>query len=256
MTKEYFSHDYGTRHKKRLAALVSEKKMRGYGLFWVIVEMLHEDSTRWMELDEMTYIAIAGQSGENVTYIKEFVDACINRYKVFMQHENKFTTERVLRNIDKRLEISASRSESGRRGAEAKWQTDGKPMANAKQTDSNEMAKNGKGKEIKVKEKKVNKNKKGGWDQFPTAETTIEIEDAEVTQAITFVMSVKRQTLTPQVVREFFTGFRANLSGEFSASRGRFMQHFRNWLKDRDFSVIDNSAKPVQTHFSQEDNRW
>lgn len=94
-TKEYFSHDYGTRHKKKMAALRKEKKMRGYGLFWVIVEMLHEDSTRWMDLDELTYIAIGAQSDESAKYVQEFIDHCINRYKVFIQDENRFTTEKL-----------------------------------------------------------------------------------------------------------------------------------------------------------------
>lgn len=121
-TKEYFSHDYGTRHKKKLAALIKEKKMRGYGLFWVIVEMLHEDSTKWMDLDDLTYIAIEGESGEPSNYVREFVDLCINRYKVFHMEDGKFTTERVLRNIDKRLEISENRAEAGRKSGEARRQ--------------------------------------------------------------------------------------------------------------------------------------
>lgn len=177
-TKEYFSHDYGTRHKKKMAALKHEYKMKGYGLFWVIVEMLHEDSTRWMDLDEITYIAICTQSGESVVYIKKFVDDCINRYQVFIQEENRFTTERVLRNIDKRLELSEVRSEAGKRGAMAKWQNngyangkDGKPevlpLAN--------LANDGKGKESKVKESKNYLRPKGLTAAFAadTSETKI-----------------------------------------------------------------------------------
>lgn len=118
--KEYFSHDYGTRHKKKLSALIKEKKMRGYGLFWVIVEMLHEDSTRWMELDELTYISIEKESGEPAVYVKDFIGLCISRYKVFQVNGNQFTTERVLRNIDKRLEIKEMKSKAGKASAAKK----------------------------------------------------------------------------------------------------------------------------------------
>lgn len=163
-TKEYFSHDYGTRHKKKMAALRKEKKMRGYGLFWVIVEMLHEDDTRWMELEEITYISIAAQAEESPKFVQEFVDACINRYKVFIQEENRFTTARVLRNIDMRLELSESRSESGKKGAMARWQNmasangkDGEAIAN----DGKPMAKHGKEKESKEKESKSYLRPKG-----------------------------------------------------------------------------------------------
>lgn len=158
-TKEYFSHDYGTRHKKRLSALIHEHKMRGYGLFWVIVEMLHEDSTRWMDLDDITYISIQKESGESVNYIKEFITQCINRYKVFQKEGERFTTERVLRNIDKRLEISEKRSaagkESGRVRREKEEQGEQVLNINEQVFDNNEQ--NGT-KERKVKEKKVKNN--------------------------------------------------------------------------------------------------
>jgi len=154
-TKEYFPHDFGTRHKKKMAAMRKEKKMRGYGLFWVIVEMLHEDDARWMDLDELTYISIAAQAEESPRYVQDFVDQCINRYKVFIQEGSRFTTARVLRNIDIRMGISESRAEAGRKGAEARWQN----MANANGKNSDAMANDSKpiakdGKEKENKEKK------------------------------------------------------------------------------------------------------
>src|SRR5258708_5059586 len=122
MQKEYFSHDYGTRNKKKLAAMLHEHKARGYGLFWIIVEMLHEDSTRWMDLDEMTYVSIKKESGESVLFIQEFINQCIHRYKVFIVEANRFTTDRVLRNIDKRMGISENRAEAGRKSGEVRRQ--------------------------------------------------------------------------------------------------------------------------------------
>lgn len=164
MTKEYFPHDYGTRHKKKMAAMRKEKKMRGYGLFWVIIEMLHEDDARWMDLDELTYISIAAQAEESPKFVQEFVELCINRYKVFIQEENRFTTARVLRNIDIRMGISESRSEAGKKGAVVRWQNmanangkDGEAMA----TDSKPMAKHSKEKESKRKESKSYLRPKG-----------------------------------------------------------------------------------------------
>lgn len=120
MTKEWFPHDYGTRHKQKMAVLLHEQKPRGYGLFWIIVEMLYEGSDKWMGLDEITYIAIEKESGEPAEDVKEFINKCINRYKVFKRKGSRFTTERVLSNIDDRLELSKKRSEAGRRSGEAR----------------------------------------------------------------------------------------------------------------------------------------
>lgn len=158
LTKEYFSHDFGTRHKKKLSALIHEQKMTGYGLFWVIVEMLHEDSTRWMDLDELTYISIEKESGESVEYIKQFIQKCITRYKVFIQEGEKFTTDRVLRNIDKRMEISTKRSEAGKKSGEvrAKKEDINEQVFNKNEQVFDNVEQNGT-KERKGKERKVNK---------------------------------------------------------------------------------------------------
>jgi len=176
MTKEYFSHDYGTRHKKKLAALVHEHKMRGYGLFWVIVEMLHEDSTRWMDLDDLTYISIQRESGESVNYIKSFIDQCICRYKVFHQEDGRFTTERVLRNIDMRLEIKEKRAQAGRISGEvrrAKVSPDEQVLNKNEQVFDN-AEQNG------TKERKVNKSKVNNYLRPKGLTASFEADPAEL----------------------------------------------------------------------------
>lgn len=120
MSKEYFSHDYGTRSKVKMAALIESEGSRGYGLFWIIVELMHEDSTKWLDLEEYTYLAIKKESKEDIDYVREFVKKCIEVYKVFMTEGNKFTTERVLRNIEKREEIKEKRAAAGKKSAESK----------------------------------------------------------------------------------------------------------------------------------------
>lgn len=149
MNKEYFSHDYNTRNKKKLAAIIHDYKMTGYGLFWVIAEMLHEDAENWMGLDQLTYISIAKESGCEVGLITEFIRKCIDEYKVFIEQDGRFTTERVLRNIEKRLDIKEKRSKAGRAGANAKHLP-----ANAEQMPNGDVAKVGKVKERKGKESK------------------------------------------------------------------------------------------------------
>jgi hypothetical protein len=158
MSKEYFSHDYGTRNKKRMAALLHDSGSRGYGLFWIIVEMLHEDSAKWMDMDDITFIAIKKESGEDIGYIRQFVTDCIEKYKIFICEDHRFTTERVLRNISKREEIREKRAEAGRRSAESKASKSGndqqtatsvEPVLNVNQQNP---TKETKGKESKGKE--------------------------------------------------------------------------------------------------------
>lgn len=89
------------------------------------------------------------------------------------------------------------------------------------------------------------------WNQYPTAETPIEIADAEIQTAVEFVLRVKQFLLTIDRARDFWAAFRLNLSGDFYQDRGKLIQHFRNWLKDRDFTQIpaagNTSVTPILT---------
>lgn len=140
---EYFAHDYHTRNKKKLLVLIDEYKMAGYGLFWVIVEMLYEGSEKWLDLDRSTYVAVSKESGESVEFVEKFIRRGISEFKVFIQEGEKFSTERVLAHIRTRLEIREVRSRAGKASAAAKQNS-----TRVKQTPT-----------IKVKESKGNKRK-------------------------------------------------------------------------------------------------
>lgn len=121
MAKEWFQHDYGTRNKKKLAVLIHKEKARGYGVFWIIVEMLYEDRRKKMELDESTYTAIKKESGEDIKWIQDFIKRCIDTYKVFKKvGKSFFSTERVLENAKFRKKISEQNSRAGIRSSISK----------------------------------------------------------------------------------------------------------------------------------------
>lgn len=142
--KEYFSHDYYTRNKTSLSVLIYTHKMAGYGLFWIIVEMLYEKPENWLNLDISTYIAIAKETGCDVEFVEKFVHQGIKEFKVFIEKDGKFTTERVLENMQIRLGISEKRSKAGKASALAKQMS-----TLVEQTPT---------KERKVKEKKIRIN--------------------------------------------------------------------------------------------------
>lgn len=155
MAKEYFSHDYGTRNKLKMAALLQTSGTRGYGLFWVIVEMMYEDSKKWLELEEYTYLAIKKESGEDLDFIRQFIRDCIDTYKVFIEEDGKISTERVLRNIEKRNEISEKRKEAGKESAKRRASL---TITSEQNSTSDEHLLN-KNEQNPTKETKVNKRK-------------------------------------------------------------------------------------------------
>ena len=59
MAKEtfYFSHDYSCINDPKIQALIGKHGAKGYGIFWRIVEMLHEDPDHRLSLNH-TYLRL------------------------------------------------------------------------------------------------------------------------------------------------------------------------------------------------------
>ena len=116
----YFQHDFTPTQDPKIQALLSEHKAPGYGLFWYLIELLHSDDKHRLPLKQYIYMAIAGQMRMPIEQVKEFIDQCINYYELFKSDGEFFWSERVLRNIDRRLEISNKRSVAGKISAQSR----------------------------------------------------------------------------------------------------------------------------------------
>ncbi len=115
MSKEtfYFSHDYNARNDIKIQALLVEHGAIGYGIFWIIVEILHEESEKKLMLNNLTNIAIARQASTSVEQVKAVVECCLE-YELFTEEDGYFFSKRILTNIEKRMDISEKRAKAGR----------------------------------------------------------------------------------------------------------------------------------------------
>lgn len=155
MAKEtfYFSHDYNARNDKKAKALIKKYGATGYGLYWILAEMLHEDENSSIELDEIQYDLLSDESKLEIDVVKDIINDCVNNYKLFYLDGILLKNNRVERNKDKRTEIKKVRSEAGKEGAKKRW-GDSKQIANA----NSKIANDSKEKESKVKEIKESKD--------------------------------------------------------------------------------------------------
>ena len=119
MSKEtfYFSHDYNARNDIKIQALLVEHGAAGYGVYWVIVEILHEESEKKLKIDNLTNVAIARQASTSVEHIKSIVECCL-KYGLLVEVDGYFFSKRVRGNINKRMDISEKRAKAGRISAE------------------------------------------------------------------------------------------------------------------------------------------
>jgi len=103
----YFSHDYNARNDRKIAPLVMEYKSSGYGIFWVTCEMMYEEGGE-LELDDITFSAIAKDLHEDISVVKSVIEKCIS-YKLFLTDGKKLFSDRVTANLKKRQDISQKR---------------------------------------------------------------------------------------------------------------------------------------------------
>jgi hypothetical protein len=118
MAKEYFPHDYCAR--LTLREIRKDYGLEGLGFYWCFVEMLHEEGgyIKETELESIAY---------DLRVSIDLVQAVIRNYDLFVIKKGKISSERVLRNIKKRAEISEARKSA----AESRWnrQDEQLPMA-------------------------------------------------------------------------------------------------------------------------------
>lgn len=158
MSKEtfYFSHDYNARNDIKIQALLVEHGAAGYGVYWIIVETLHEESGKKLKLNNLTYVAIARQASTSVEQVKAIVECCLE-YELLTEDDGRFYSERVLNNIGKRIEISEKRAKAGRISAEKRKKA---TLVEKNSTSVEESStKSNKGKERKEKESKGKNSK-------------------------------------------------------------------------------------------------
>ena len=122
MAKEvyYFPHDYDAAGDPKLQALLGEFGAVGYGVYWRIIEMLHSDNNHALPLKEYIYSAIAKQMLIETAQVEAIVKQSIAKFDLLVSDEKCFWSDRVFRNFERRQEISAKRSHSGKLGAIAR----------------------------------------------------------------------------------------------------------------------------------------
>lgn len=167
MAKEtyYFSHDSNAITDTKILNMRADYGLEGYGLFWVLIEMMRNEEGYKLELNKNTYKAIKILSSTNID-VEKFVKNCIEDYKLFEEDEGYFYSRSLLNRMleyERKKEINRK---NGKLGGRPKKETEKKPMGFENKTEQkpialqNKTEKNqSKGKENKIKENKIKENK-------------------------------------------------------------------------------------------------
>ncbi len=129
--KNYFSHDLQARNDFKLTNLLMKQGLSGIGLYWCIVEILHEENG-YIFLSKCDCIAFALRTDLHT------LNDLIYNYELFQFDSEKFWSLSALNRIEqiKQKSLKASKSASSR------WQKTEKceRIPNAKQTQNKRNA--------------------------------------------------------------------------------------------------------------------
>jgi uncharacterized protein YdaU (DUF1376 family) len=145
----WFPHDFEPTSDPKIAALIGQYGAAGYGFYWRIVEMMHSNTTHCIPEKQYIYLAIAKQMQADAKQIEAFINDCIDVFELFYRQDGCISCDRVLRNLNARMEISEKRKAAGSKGGTAKAKQN---VAKAKQN----VAKRSTGQNNTGKEKKEN----------------------------------------------------------------------------------------------------
>ena len=116
----YFSHDCNALTDVKILNMRAKYGMEGYGLFWVILEMMRTENDYMLQYDKSVFSALKILTNTNVN-IEEYINDCINEYELFNKTEdNKFYSNSLLRRMEEKEkrqhEQYLKKSEAGRIG--------------------------------------------------------------------------------------------------------------------------------------------
>ena len=114
----YFQHDFEAISDPKIQYVLAKFGGIGYGLWWRIVEMLHQEEENKIKHKEYIYFALANQLQCEQDLVKGFIDSCIHDVELLNSDGEYFWSERVLKNVDKMQDIKEKRSEAGKKSAE------------------------------------------------------------------------------------------------------------------------------------------
>ena len=116
----YFPHDYNPIDDTGLRLLVKRHGAKGYGTFWRIIELLHQDADHKLRFIQPIYEKIADELFIEPTFVESLIYECIDTYYLLQANGEVFWSNRVDRNIQKRQANLKQKSDAGKASAESR----------------------------------------------------------------------------------------------------------------------------------------
>jgi len=168
----YFPHDSNAIHDPKCAALINDHGMTGYGFYWMLIEVMHEQGGKIEKFPKL-YDGLSHDFHCEKELAVKLIEALLNDYNLLQQDDKHIWSDRVLRNIGERKMKYDAKVEAGRLGGIKSGLTrslQSKSKQNEAPLEANEQ-KERKGKEIKQEQSLESISEihfKDVWSKYPS----------------------------------------------------------------------------------------
>lgn len=111
----YFSHDANARNDPKILDMISQYGIISYAWFWVLVEMLREQSEYKLKLSKCNVYAMQMQCTSEEA--KKYIQDCINEFELFAADDEYFWSNSLIN----RMKLAEEKTEKRRNAALARW---------------------------------------------------------------------------------------------------------------------------------------
>ena len=118
----YFKHDSNARNDVKVLRLRREMKIEGYGIYFMLLEVLRDQSDHRFPLASLTDLAYDFRIKEEV------IAKVIGSFDLFIVEDGYFYSPRLSSSMDDLAHKKVAKSEAGKRGNAVRWGSDNKKM--------------------------------------------------------------------------------------------------------------------------------
>ena len=92
----YFTHDDNARNDPKMRALIKKYGMKGYGMFWVLIETMRETTGYKIQFKKYVLEALAEQMQCTTETVNAFIKDCIEEFELFIKQDSFFYSESLI----------------------------------------------------------------------------------------------------------------------------------------------------------------
>ena len=242
----YFSHDANARNDEKIMMLRADHGFEGYGIYWVLVEMMFESSETCLYHDKIRGISAAHNI--DITVLQSVISTCITE-ELFVSDGQVFYSESLRRRKGIFQDARRKKSEAGKKGMAKRWGSNNTVITNDNTTNNTVITKDNKGKEIK--DSKLNKELyiahfESLWSLYPSKKDKTKILKSQSKLKELYSVSVEKME---QAIKSYMREVEADRKNGFNKQYKNGATWFSGAYNDYLSKSITDKKVSTETRF-------